>query len=76
MGEEYDNGSSFGRWVLRITRRQALRAMRQKKEVATLEQVDIAGGEPDDPVGEGPNPPHLKFARIRVAMRLFKGSVL
>ena len=44
------DGSSFGAWVLRITRRQALRAIRRKKEVTTLEELDISGGEPD-PVG-------------------------
>lgn len=41
------NGSSFGPWVLRIAQRQAKRTMCRKQEAATLEGVDVGGGEPD-----------------------------
>lgn len=40
------NGSSFGPWVLRIVRRQAKRAVCRTREAATLEGLDIVGGEP------------------------------
>jgi RNA polymerase sigma-70 factor, ECF subfamily len=42
--------SSFGPWVLRIARHQALRAIRRKKDVVTLEGMDFPDGA-SDPMG-------------------------